>query len=90
MGKQYDRDTTIQSVLQIQDMLRQSHTLKTAAQHNTESDFEKTFYRDMDELLIRHVEQNEDFFGLLLGNEEIKKQVLGIFVNEMYREFHGE
>lgn len=90
MGKQYDRDKTIQSVLQIQDMLRQSNTLKTAAQHNTESDFEKTFYRDMDELLIRHVEQNEDFFGLLLGNEEIKKQVLGIFVNEMYREFHGE
>lgn len=44
----------------------------------------------MDEFLIRHVEQNEDFFGLLLENEAIKKQVLGVFVNEIYREFHGE
>ena len=90
MGKQYERDETIQSVLQIQDMLRKSSTLKTAARNNTERDFAKTFYRDTDELLIRHIEQNEDFFGLLLENEAIKKQVLGIFVNEIYREFHGE
>lgn len=90
MGKQYERDETIQSVLQIQDMLRKSSVLKTAARNNTERDFAKTFYRDTDELLIRHIEQNEDFFGLLLENEAIKKQVLGIFVNEIYREFHGE
>lgn len=90
MGKQYERDETIQSVLQIQDMLRKSSILKTAARNNTERDFAKTFYRDTDELLIRHIEQNEDFFGLLLENEAIKKQVLGIFVNEIYREFHGE
>lgn len=90
MGKQYERDETIQSVLQIQDMLRKSSVLKTAARNNTERDFAKTFYRDTDELLIRHIEQNEDFFGLLLENEAIKKQVLGVFVNEIYREFHGE
>ncbi len=90
MGKQYERDETIQSVLKLQDMLRKSSVLKTAARNNTERDFAKTFYRDTDELLIRHIEQNEDFFGLLLENEAIKKQVLGIFVNEIYREFHGE
>ena len=64
--------------------------MKPAAQNNTERDFEKTFYRDIDELLIRHIEQNEDLFSLLLENEEIKKHVLGIFVNDIYREFHGE
>ena len=35
--------------------------------------------------LIEGLEQNQDFFTLLLSNDEIKRQVLGIFTEEIYR-----
>lgn len=41
-------------------------------------------------LLIAGLEQNEDFFSLLLDNDEIKRQVLGIFANKVYTELKGE
>jgi len=34
--------------------------------------------------LIEGLNQNQDFFSLLLGNDEIKKEVLGIFAEEIY------
>ena len=40
---------------------------------------------DIDDALIEGLEQNQDFFSLLLSNDEIKKQVLGIFTEEIYK-----
>lgn len=34
---------------------------------------------------IEGLEQNQDFFTLLLSNDEIKRQVLGVFTEEIYR-----
>ena len=44
------------------------------------------FYADTNtnDALIEGLEQNQDFFSLLLGNDDIKKQVLGIFTEEIY------
>ena len=33
---------------------------------------------------------NQDFFTLLLGNDEIKRQVLGIFTEEIYKSLLNE
>lgn len=35
--------------------------------------------------VLEGLNQNQDFFSLLLGNNEIKKEVLGIFAEEIYR-----
>lgn len=35
------------------------------------------------------MEQNQDFFSLLLDNDEIKRQVLGIFAADVYNELKG-
>ena len=35
--------------------------------------------------MLEGLNQNQDFFSLLLGNDEIKKEVLGIFAEEIYR-----
>ena len=61
-----------------------SDKLKTSAKANTEKDFEFTFYDDIDDALIEGLAQNQDFFSLLLNNDEIKKEVLGIFAGEIY------
>ncbi len=84
MGKNYDNDVAVKAMLQIRDILLKSDKLKTSAKNNTEKDFEFSFYDDIDDALIEGLSQNQDFFSLLLDNEDIKKQVLGIFAEEIY------
>ena len=72
-------------MLQIRDILMKSDKLKTSAKNNSERDFEFSFYDDIDDALIEGLEQNQDFFTLLLNNDEIKKSVLGIFSGEIYK-----
>ena len=83
-GKSYDNDVAVKAMLQIKDLLMKSEKLKMSAKNNSESDFEFTFYDDIDDALIEGLEQNKDFFTLLLNNAEIKKSVLGIFAREIY------
>lgn len=84
MGMQFDDDVAVKAMLQIKDLLMKSDRLKTSAQNNSEKDFEFSFYDDIDDALIAGLEQNKDFFTLLLNNEDIKRSVLGIFASEIY------
>jgi len=83
-GKSYDNDVAVKAMLQIKDILMKSDKLKMSAKNNNEKDFEFSFYDDIDDALIEGLEQNQDFFTLLLNNEEIKRSVLGIFTSEIY------
>lgn len=58
-----------------------SDELKT----NIQKDFEFSYFDDIDDALIEGLSQNQDFFSLLLSNEEMKRQVLGIFSDEIYK-----
>lgn len=83
-GKAYDSDVIVKAMLQIKDLLMKSEKLKTSAKHNTVKDFMFSYYDGTDEVLIEGLSQNQDFFSMLLGNEEFKRQVLGIFLDEIY------
>ena len=61
-----------------------SDELKASAKNNTEKDFEFAYLDNIDDVLIAGLSQNQDFFTLLLQNDEIKKEVLGIFASEIY------
>ncbi len=84
-GKTYDNDVAIKAMLQIRDLLLKSDKLRMSAKNNTIQDFEFSYFDDIDDALIEGLSQNQDFFSLLLNNEEIKKQVLGIFTEEIYK-----
>ena len=84
-GKAYDNDVAVKAMLQIRDILLKSDKLKTSARNNTVKDFEFSYFDDIDDALIEGLEQNQDFFSLLLSNDEIKRQVLGIFIDEIYK-----
>lgn len=84
-GKAYDNDVAVKAMLQIKDILMKSEKLKTSAKNNTVKDFEFSYFDDIDDALIEGLSQNQDFFSLLLSNEEIKRQVLGIFTEEIYK-----
>ena len=61
-----------------------SDKLKASAKNNTVKDFEFSYFDDIDDALIEGLEQNQDFFSLLLNDEEIKREDLGIFTEEIY------
>lgn len=84
-GKSYDNDVAVKAMLQIRDILLKSERLKISAKNNTIKDFEFSYFDDIDDALIEGLSQNQDFFSLLLSSDEIKRQVLGIFTDEIYK-----
>lgn len=89
-GKSYDHDVAVKSMLQIRDILMKSEKLKTSAKNNTQQDFEFAYFDGIDDALIAGLEQNQDFFSLLLQDEEMKRRVLGIFSGEIYKHLRGQ
>ena len=89
-GKSYDNDVAIKAMLQIRDLLLKSEKLRASAKNNTEKDFEFSYFDDIDDALIEGLSQNQDFFSLLLNDEDLKRQVLGIFTSEIYKSLRGE
>ena len=86
-GKDYDNDVAIKAMLQIKDIMMKSEELKASAKNNTEKDFEFAYFDNIDDALIAGLNQNQEFFTMLLQNEEIKREVLGMFTGEIYRSF---
>ena len=58
---------------------------KTSAKNNTQQDFEFSYFDDIDDAIIEGLSQNQDFFSMLLSNDEMKHQVMGIFSDEIYK-----
>lgn len=88
-GKNYDNDVAVKAMLQIKDILLKSEELKASALVNDQNNFEFTYFDNTDDALVEGLSQNQDFFTLLLNNDEIKKEVLGVFASEIYRSFRG-
>ena len=84
-GTAFDTDVAVKAALQIRDIMMKNETLKKSAASNNEKDFAFPFYDNIDDALIEGLDQNESFFSLLLNNDDIKKQVLGIFMGEIYK-----
>lgn len=89
-GMQLNNDVAVKAMLQIKDIMTQSEKLKKSAKNNTEKDFEFAFYDNLDDALVEGLEQNKDFFTLLLNNKEIKHEVMGIFTDEIYNMLRAE
>ena len=82
-------DGYVKAMLQLRDIMMKSEDLKASAKNNTEKDFEFACFDSVDDALIEGLSQNQDFFTLLLQNDEMKKEVLGIFAEEVYKSLRG-
>ena len=78
-------DVAVKAMLQIRNLLMKSNELKASAKNNTEKDFVFAYFDNIDDALIAGLSQNQDFFTLFLQNDEIKKEILGIFAGEIYK-----
>lgn len=85
-GQTFDTDVATKSMLQIKDLLLKNENLKVGAKNNNEADFVFSFYDDADEALLEGLMSNNEFFTLLLNNQNLKKRVLDAFKHSVYVE----
>ena len=71
--------------MQIRDIMLKSEELKRSAKNNSENDFKFSYFSNVEDALIEGLGQNQGFFSYLLDNADAQKEVLGIFLSEIYR-----
>ena len=89
-GKSFDNDVAFKAALQIRDLLKKNPDLIASAKANGLNDFEFSFYSGIDDALVDGLQQNQEFFTMLLNNTEIKKDVLGIFLKSIYEDLKND
>lgn len=89
-GQNFDKDIAVKSLLQLRDLMMKSAELRSSAKNNSEHNFKLAYFDRLDELLIEGLEHNTDFFTLLLGRTDLKEEVLGTFVSEIYESLRKE
>lgn len=89
-GSAFNTDVAVKSILQIKDILLKSKELKLSAKNNTLKDFEFALYSNVDKALLEGFNQNNDFFKILLDDENLAKEVIGIFTDEIYNTLRDE
>jgi type I restriction enzyme R subunit len=77
-------DVGIKAALQVKDILMKDDRLKASARTNTLKDFHFTYDDSVDDALVDGYDQNEDFYSLLLNNDELKKTVMHVFIEDVY------
>ncbi len=84
-GSKYDVDVATTAAMQIRDIMMKSDELKTSAKNNSENDFKFSYFSNVENALIEGLGQNQGFFGYLLDHPDAQKEVLGIFMSEIYK-----
>lgn len=84
-GKNFDTDVAKRVATQIRDMMKRDEDLRNSAQNNSEKDFEFSYFDRIDDALLDAMTEDKEFSSFLLKNEDIKKQLMGIFAREIYK-----
>lgn len=81
----YDVDVATTAAMQIRDIMMKSDELRTSAKNNSVNDFKFSYFSNVEDALIEGLGQNQGFFGYLLDHPDAQKEVLGIFMSEIYK-----
>lgn len=90
LGVSLDVDMASKSAMGVKDILEKDDELKTSAQNNSREDFTAAYYEHLDNALVEGNADSRKFFNVLLNNESFKKEIMGIFIDELYLKFRGE
>ena len=89
-GKSFDNDVAIRAALQIKDLMMKNEELRASAKNNSIDNFSFAYFDNIDDVLIDGRNQNQEFFDLLLNNDNIRNDILGIFIDEIYKNLRGD
>ena len=89
-GLNLDINLALTSLKQIKDILMNNIELKNSALINEYNNFGFSYYKNVDEALIKGYGHNKELYKLLLDDEDAKKRILGIYMEEIYKSFKKE
>ncbi len=89
-GTNVDVDMASKSAMGVKDILEKDDDLKESALHNCREDFTAAYYDHLDDALVQGNADTKQFFHLLLKKPDLKKEIMGIFIDELYRKFRAE
>ncbi len=87
-GKNFDIDVVTKNAFQIRDLLIKDEGLKESARNNSEQDFANAFNDSTKQALVNGYKQNKDFYKILLNDEKYRKQIMNVFLDEIYQLFN--
>ena len=82
-----DDQIAVSGAVSIRELMKKNPKLKQSALVNSREDFEFSFEDEIDKALTDGYTQNQDFFGVLLSNEDFKKRIARIFIDDVYQSF---
>ena len=89
-NKNFDPDVASKSALQMRDLLLKNGHLRDSARNNSLRDFKFAYFDAVQDALLDGYEQNQDFFALLLDNEERKREIMQVFLEDVYKRLREE
>ena len=85
VGGGLDSDVAMVTGLQIKELLLKVEALKASAMANSEDDFSIAYYDSGEDVLYDGLQQNNQFFGEVLKDDELMRRLLGLYVHDVYR-----
>ena len=76
------------SLVSLLDTLKADPKVQRSAQVNTARDFRNTVDDRTEDALVKGYDQNDEWYGFLLNNEEARRQLVHAFVDDVYRSLH--
>ena len=89
-GNTFNNDDAIKVMLDIRDSMKNNAELRSSAKNNTLKDFEYPYYDNAEDALIDTYNQHKDFCNELLNDKDRLKQILGIFLPEIYKSLRND
>ena len=86
-GKSYDEDVAATALLQIRDLMKKNQDLARSARNNKIEDFKMAYDDKIDDALIEGLDQNQDFYTMLLNQPDLKHELLDMFVSDVYQSY---
>ena len=89
-NKNYDINVASKAAWQMRDLLLKNGHLRDSARNNTLRDFKFAYFDAVQDALLKGYEQNQDFFALLLDNDEKKRELMQIFLEDIYKNLRND
>ena len=89
-NKNFDIDVAAKSALQIRDIMLKNGHLRDSAQSNPLKDFKFPYFDAVQAALIEGYEHNQEFYSLLLDNDEQKREIMQVFLEDIYKKLRED
>lgn len=89
-GSKHNTVAGASSLYAIKDHLLADKELEQKALNNTRKDFELSVNTKSEQYLLDAWNENQELFGAILENKELRKQIFSVFINDIYNKFRNE